>query len=40
MTKSVLVLGGVSWNTMLYMDNFPRPQPATVFTRDYHETVG
>jgi sugar/nucleoside kinase (ribokinase family) len=40
MTKSVLVLGGVSWNTMLYVDTFPRPEPGTVFTRDYHETVG
>jgi sugar/nucleoside kinase (ribokinase family) len=40
MTKSVLVLGGVSWNTMLYVDSFPHPQPGTVFTRDYHETVG
>jgi sugar/nucleoside kinase (ribokinase family) len=40
MTKKVLVLGGVSWNTMLYVRDFPRPAPQTVFTRDYHETVG
>src|SRR6266550_3294924 len=38
--KTALVLGGVSWNTMLYMRDFPRPQPGTIFTRDYHETVG
>ena len=40
MPKSILVLGGVSWNTMLYVRDFPQPQPGTIFTRDYHETVG
>lgn len=35
-----LSLGGASWNTMVYVDQFPAPRPATVFTRGYHETVG
>jgi sugar/nucleoside kinase (ribokinase family) len=35
-----LVLGGVSWNTMVYLDTFPDPRPHTVFARDAHETVG
>ena len=46
MTKSpppplrALVLGGVSWNTMVYVDEFPRPSPHTAFARSYHETIG
>ncbi|MBN1875773.1 MAG: carbohydrate kinase family protein [Anaerolineae bacterium] len=39
MTK-VLVLGGVSINTMIYIDRFPNPQPQTVFSKGYHETLG
>ena len=35
-----LSLGGAAWNTMVYLDDFPAPQPGTVFTRGYHETVG
>jgi sugar/nucleoside kinase (ribokinase family) len=35
-----LVLGGIAWNTMLYVDAFPEPRPQTVFARSYHETVG
>src|SRR5436305_14775247 len=38
--KSVLVLGGVSYNTMLYLDSFPTPQPQTLFTKHLHDTVG
>ncbi len=34
------MLGGVAWNTMVYVDEFPPPEPGTVFTRGYHETVG
>ncbi len=36
----VLVLGGVSYNLMLYVNAFPSPRPHTVFARDYHETLG
>jgi sugar/nucleoside kinase (ribokinase family) len=25
-----LVLGGASWNTMIYLDRFPEPKPATI----------
>jgi sugar/nucleoside kinase (ribokinase family) len=35
-----LSLGGASWNTMVYVDQFPEPRPGTVFTKGYHETVG
>lgn len=35
-----LVLGGISWNTMVYLDAFPEPKPQTVFARDANATVG
>lgn len=35
-----VMLGGVAWNTMVYFDEFPAPQPATVFSRRSYETVG
>lgn len=38
--KRVLVLGGVSYNTMIYVDRFPQPEPQTVFSRRLHDTVG
>ena len=34
------MLGGVAWNTMVYVNEFPEPKPGTVYTRGYHETVG
>src|SRR6476646_3513692 len=36
----VLILGGVSYNTMIYLDGFPLPGPVTIFPRASHETVG
>ena len=38
--KRVLVLGGVSYNTMIYVDSFPQPEPQTVFSKRLHDTVG
>ncbi len=38
--KRILVVGGVSWNSMLYLDALPAPRPHTVFSRGFHETVG
>jgi sugar/nucleoside kinase (ribokinase family) len=38
--KKVLVLGTVSFNTMIYLDQFPQPRPQTVFSRGWHETLG
>lgn len=35
-----LILGGVAWNTMVYVDRFPAPEPQTVFPMGYHETLG
>jgi sugar/nucleoside kinase (ribokinase family) len=35
-----LVLGGVAWNTMVYLDEFPSPHPQTVFARGSHQTIG
>jgi sugar/nucleoside kinase (ribokinase family) len=34
------MLGGVSWNTMVYIDEFPPPRPGTVFAHRSYETVG
>ena len=34
------VLGGVSWNTMVYVDIFPTPRPQTVFASRSRRTVG
>jgi sugar/nucleoside kinase (ribokinase family) len=38
--KKVLVLGTVSFNTMIYLDQFPQPRPQTVFSQGWHETLG
>jgi sugar/nucleoside kinase (ribokinase family) len=35
-----VMLGGLAWNTMVYMDEFPPPHPGTVFTRGSYDTVG
>jgi sugar/nucleoside kinase (ribokinase family) len=40
MTPSVLVVGGVSWDTIVRVDRFPEPRPQTVFARGARETVG
>lgn len=37
---NALVLGGVAWNTMVYVDEFPPPVADTVFGHGVHETVG
>lgn len=37
---SVLVVGGVTWDTLLYLDHLPEPRPQTVFSHGYHETLG
>jgi sugar/nucleoside kinase (ribokinase family) len=38
--SSALVVGGVSWNHLVYVDRFPAPVPQTVFASGHHETVG
>ncbi len=40
MTLRTLALGGIAWNTMVYLDRFPEPRPQTVFARGSHTTVG
>ena len=40
MTLRTLSLGGIAWNTMIYVDTFPEPRPQTVFARGSHTTVG
>jgi sugar/nucleoside kinase (ribokinase family) len=36
----VAVFGAASWNTMIRVDAFPAPEPASVFPPGWHETVG
>lgn len=36
----VLVVGGLSWNSMLQLGELPEPRPQTIFSRHFHETVG
>lgn len=38
--QRVLVLGGVSYNMMIYVPAFPQPRAQTIFSHGYHETVG
>ncbi|MCP4963653.1 MAG: carbohydrate kinase family protein [bacterium] len=35
-----LMLGGIAWNTMVYLDTFPEPRPHTVFAKGSYTTVG
>jgi sugar/nucleoside kinase (ribokinase family) len=35
-----LVLGGVAWDVVLYVDRFPSPHPQTVFAGGSNESVG
>ncbi len=35
-----LVIGGVSFNIMVYVDAFPPPQPQTIISSGFHETIG
>jgi sugar/nucleoside kinase (ribokinase family) len=36
----VVVFGSASWNTMVQIERFPIPEPATIFPNGWHETVG
>ena len=36
----VLVVGGVSWDSILQLGDLPEPRAQTVFSRGFHETVG
>ncbi|KFE66859.1 carbohydrate kinase family protein [Hyalangium minutum] len=36
----VLVVGGVAFNTMIQLEQFPERRSQTVFSRGYHETLG
>jgi sugar/nucleoside kinase (ribokinase family) len=36
----VVVFGAASWNTMIRVDGFPEPAPATVFPPGWHEAIG
>ncbi len=38
--SQILVLGGVSLNTMVFIDAFPEPRPQTIHAGSYHEAVG
>jgi acarbose 7IV-phosphotransferase len=38
--KKVFVLGGVSYNLIVYLSAFPEPRPQTIFANGFHETIG
>ncbi|WP_176560312.1 carbohydrate kinase family protein [Brevibacillus dissolubilis] len=38
--KKILVFGGVSYNLMIDVDEFPAPVPQTIHAKAYHEAVG
>lgn len=38
--KKVFVLGGVSYNLIVYLSKFPEARPQTIFANDFHETIG
>ncbi len=40
MTLRTLSLGGIAWNTMIYVDEFPEPRPHSLFSKGSHTTVG
>lgn len=40
MTNKVLVLGGASYNGMIYLDDFPEAKSHTILSKGYHETIG
>ncbi len=38
--KNVLVLGGVSLNTMIFFDDFPEPRSHSAYPKRFHEAAG
>ena len=38
--ERVLVVGGVSWDSIIELGQLPEPRPQTLFSRHFHETVG
>lgn len=38
--NKILIIGGVSYNTIIYLDEFPDKKPHTVFSKQFHETIG
>jgi sugar/nucleoside kinase (ribokinase family) len=38
--KNILVLGGVSFNTMIFFDEFPEPRTHTAYPKRFHEAGG
>lgn len=37
---SALIVGGVTFDSLIYLDEFPQPKPQTLFAHQYHETIG
>lgn len=37
---NVLVVGGVSYDTIIHVDHFPEPSPQTLFSKDCYQSVG
>jgi sugar/nucleoside kinase (ribokinase family) len=40
MPRRVVAFGAASWNTMIRVEAFPPPEPASIFPPGWHETIG
>lgn len=38
--QKILVLGGVTYDDLVYLEQFPEPKAQTLFSKGYHSTVG
>ncbi|MDP4144463.1 MAG: carbohydrate kinase family protein [Bacillota bacterium] len=38
--RKILVLGGITFDTIIHLDKFPEPKPATIHSNRSHETIG
>jgi sugar/nucleoside kinase (ribokinase family) len=38
--RKALIVGGVTFDTVIRLDRFPEPRSQTVFSQGYHETLG
>jgi sugar/nucleoside kinase (ribokinase family) len=37
---NILIIGGITYNDLVYLDTFPKPAPQTIFSKHHHSTIG